>query len=428
MYSAGDDISAVVVDVGTCTTKSGYAGLDTPTVFPTSVGITYTYGKDGMVGSYQKAIGDGEDLDPDVKKTYYTGHNAISYKRQHMEIQSPLSEGLIKDWDAMEHIWSHAFHEQLNINPAEHPILLSEPAYNTRQIRERVSEIMFEKFHTPAVFISNNAVLTSFASCKATSLVVDSGGGVTTIVPVHDGYAIKNAVVKSNLAGNKLTEEYYRILSEKQIKILPYNLIKKQEIKPGEYSVTPIDMPDLTESFKKYHTLETIRDAKESAFRVSTSFLGEDISTVATVPYELPDGNLLEVGSDRFHIPELIFNPIPLNDLEKPATPYQSLQKMIYESVEKSDSDIRKELIANLVVSGGNTLFQGFSDRLYYELGELSHAFGKVKVVTPNVTERKYSVWIGGSILGSLGSFQQMWMSKSEWEEFGRPLVEKKCP
>ncbi|EFA84276.1 actin-like protein 6A [Heterostelium album PN500] len=425
MYGGGDDVSAVVLDVGTSYSKGGYAGEDSPkAIFPTDVGVTYTSGKDGMVGSREQGIGEDQDMDQDVKKTYYIGTNSITYKRPHMEIQNPLQDGLIKDWEAMEKIWNHAFRERLNINPNEHPILLAEPSFNTRQIREKVAELMFEKFHTPALFISKNAVLTSFASCKASSLVLDSGGGMTSIVPVHDGYAIKNAIIKSNLAGNKLSSEYYRVLSQKNIRINPHNLIKKTEIKHPEYNVSVIESPELTESYRRYVSLETIRDLKESSFRVSNGAVGDDIN-IATVPYELPDGNLLEVGSDRFQIPELMFNPTSLND---ETNNYLPLPKMIYDSVEKCDTDIRKELIANLLLSGGNTLFQGFSDRLYMELGDLSQAFGKVKFVVPSANERKYSVWIGGSILGSLGTFQQMWMSKSEWEEFGRPLVEKKCP
>ncbi|GAM25133.1 hypothetical protein SAMD00019534_083080 [Acytostelium subglobosum LB1] len=430
MYSGGDDVSSIVLDVGTSTVKGGYAGEDSPkAIFPTDIGVVFTAGTDeSTVGVNQQAIGESEEPDPAAKRTYYVGTNAVTYKRPHMHIQSPLQDGLIKDWDAMEHIWNHAFRYRLNTNPNEHPILLAEPSFNTKQIREKMSEIMFEKYHTPALFLSKNAVLTAFASCKASALVMDSGGGMTSVVPVHDGYVIKNAITKSNLAGNRLTDEYYRILSQKNIRINPHNLIKKVEVKQGEYSVTNIDIPDLTESYKKYVSMEIVRDLKETSFRVSNGQVGEDLH-IATVPYELPDGNLLEVGSDRFQVPENMFNPTPLNEQQEGSNHrYVPLPKMIYESVEKCDTDIRRELIANLIISGGNSLFQGFSDRLYMELGDLSASFGKVKFVVPNVNERKYGVWIGGSILGSLGTFQQMWMSKSEWEEYGRPLVEKKCP
>jgi len=438
MYGGGDDVSAIVVDVGSFSTKGGYAGEDTPkAVFPTDIGVVFTNGKDGTVGVSQQGIGENQDIDPDVKKNYYVGTNAITYKRPHMEIMNPLSDGLIKDWDAMEQIWNHTFHERLNINPSDHPILLAEPSFNTRQIREKVAEIMFEKYHTPALFIAKNAVLSSFASCKASSLVLDSGGGMTSIVPVHEGYVFKQGIVKSNLAGNRLTEEYYRVLSSKNITINPTNLIKKVEIKPGEFSITPINMPQLTESYRRYVTLETIRDLKETSCKVSdTQYLGEDFN-IAQIPYELPDGNLLEIGSDRFQIPELLFNPAPLNESmmntdttggDQPQQ-YQGLAKMVLDSLERCDTDIRKEMIGNLVLAGGNTLFGGFQDRLIREISEVSNSHNKAKLVqNQSNDQKKFSVWIGGSILGSLGTFQQMWIGKSEWEEFGRPLVERKCP
>ncbi|KAM9999302.1 hypothetical protein ACTFIZ_002846 [Dictyostelium cf. discoideum] len=437
MYS-GDDVSAIVIDVGTFSTKGGYAGEDSPkAVFPTDIGVVYK-NENETVGTGDSEMGEKDDSEP--KRTYYCGTNGITYRRPHMEIINPLSDGLIKNWDAMEQIWNHTFYERLHINPIEHPILLAEPTYNTRAIREKVTEIMFEKYHAPALFIAKNAVLSSFASSKASSLVLDSGGGMTSVTPVFEGFVVKNGIVKSNLAGNRLTEEYYRILSSKNITVNPINLIKKVEIKTGEFGITPYNIPTLTESYKRYVTLETIRDLKETSCRVSdTKDLGEDIN-IAQVPYELPDGNLLEIGSDRFQIPELLFNPTPLNEqilnnnnnangenttpvVQQPQ--YQGLGRMIIESLEKSDTDIRKELISNLIITGGNTLFAGFQERLVRDISEIS--YNKPKIVA-NQTEKKNSVWIGGSVLGSLGTFQQMWMSKSEWEEFGRPLVEKKCP
>ncbi|KYR00978.1 actin-like protein 6A [Tieghemostelium lacteum] len=443
MYCGGDDLSAIVIDVGSFSTKGGYAGEDTPKdIFPTDVGCVFTDKDGNYVGSHQQGIGENQDIDIDVKKSYYTGTNSITYKRVGMDIINPLQDGLIKDWEAIEHIWNHTFHERLIINPGDHPILLAEPSFNSRSIREKVSEIMFEKYQVPALFISKNAVLSSFASCKATSLVLDSGGGMTSVVPVHEGYVLKNAIVKSNLAGNRLTEEYYKILNQKNIIVNPINLIKKVEIKPGEFHVTPLQIPGLTESYKRYVTLETIRDLKETSCRVADSSQLSEEMHISQVPYELPDGNLLEIGSDRFQIPELLFNPQPLNinnnnhmntdtnnnngnnDIHHQT--YQPLSKMVIESIEKCDSDVRKEIFQNTILTGGNTLFSGFHDRLLRDISEQSFTL-KPKIV-PNLIERKNSVWIGGSILGSLGSFQQMWMSKSEWEEYGRPLVEKKCP
>ena len=91
----------------------------------------------------------------------------------------------------------------------------------------------------------------------------------------------------------------------------------------------------------------------------------------------------------------------------------------------KCDLDIRRDLYSNIVMSGGSTMFAGISERLAKELQGLAPAAMKVKVVAP--PERKYSVWIGGSILSSLSTFQQMWISKAEYDESGPSIVHRKC-
>ena len=91
----------------------------------------------------------------------------------------------------------------------------------------------------------------------------------------------------------------------------------------------------------------------------------------------------------------------------------------------RCDVDIRKDLYANVVLSGGTTMFLGIGERMTKELTALAPSTMKIKVVAP--PERKYSVWIGGSILSSLSTFQQMWISKGEYDEFGPTIVHRKC-
>jgi len=93
--------------------------------------------------------------------------------------------------------------------------------------------------------------------------------------------------------------------------------------------------------------------------------------------------------------------------------------------VMKCDVDIRKDLYANTVLSGGTTMFAGIGERMDKELVALAPPTMKIKVVAP--PERKYSVWIGGSILASLSTFQQMWISKQEYDESGPSIVHRKC-
>ena len=135
--------------------------------------------------------------------------------------------------------------------------------------------------------------------------------------------------------------------------------------------------------------------------------------------YELPDGQVITIGNERFRCPEALFQPSFLG-LEA-----AGIHETTYNSIMKCDLDIRKDLYGNIVMSGGSTMYPGISDRMQKEITALAPSSMKVKIVAP--PERKYSVWIGGSILASLSTFQQMWISKQEYDEAGPSIVHRKC-
>jgi len=135
--------------------------------------------------------------------------------------------------------------------------------------------------------------------------------------------------------------------------------------------------------------------------------------------YELPDGNVITVGNERFRCPEVLFQPQFIG-MES-----AGIHETTYNSIMKCDIDIRKDLYANIVLSGGTTMYEGIAERITKEITNLAPPSMKIKVVAP--PERKYSVWIGGSILASLSTFQQMWISKEEYEESGPGIVHRKC-
>ena len=135
--------------------------------------------------------------------------------------------------------------------------------------------------------------------------------------------------------------------------------------------------------------------------------------------YELPDGQVITIGNERFRCPEALFQPSFLG-LEA-----AGVHETTYNSIMKCDLDIRKDLYGNIVMSGGSTMYPGISDRMQKEITALAPSSMKVKIVAP--PERKYSVWIGGSILASLSTFQQMWISKQEYDEAGPSIVHRKC-
>ncbi len=135
--------------------------------------------------------------------------------------------------------------------------------------------------------------------------------------------------------------------------------------------------------------------------------------------YELPDGQVITIGNERFRCPESLFQPAQLG------MEHSGIHETTFNSIMKCDVDIRKDLYANTVLSGGTTMFPGIADRMQKEMTALAPPTMKIKIIAP--PERKYSVWIGGSILASLSTFQQMWISKQEYDDSGPGIVHRKC-
>lgn len=176
-------------------------------------------------------------------------------------------------------------------------------------------------------------------------------------------------------------------------------------------------------SFTTTAEREIIRDLKEKICFVSSDF-DRDLAISSSnnsfeKNYELPDGQVITLGNERFRCPEAMFQPSFLG-MES-----TGIHETTYNSIMRSDMDIRKDLYANIVLSGGSTMFAGIGDRIQKEIGALAPASMKIKIIAP--PERKYSVWIGGSILASLTTFQEMWISKNEYDESGPVIVHRKC-
>jgi len=372
-----EDMTPCVVDNGSGMVKAGLAGEDAPSnIFGSIVGKPKHTGI--MVGMEQKDA--------------YVGDEAQA-KRGILLLSYPIAHGIITSWDDMEKIWHHCFYNELRISPEDHPILLTEAPRNPKSNREKMISMMFETFNAPGTYIQIQAVLSLYASGRTTGIVMDSGDGVSHTVPIYEGYSMPHAVERLDLAGRSLTEYLVKILNYRG------------------------------HSFTTTAEKEIVREIKEQLCYVAQDYESEIKKSEDTdeceMSYELPDGNSISIGRERFQCPEALFNP-SMTGKEAPG-----IQTITYDSIMKADLDIRKDLYQNVVLSGGTTMYEGIGERMTKEIQALAPSSMQVKVIAP--PERKFSVWIGGSILSSLSTFASSWITRDEFDEVGPSIVHIKC-
>jgi actin-related protein 4 len=391
-----------------------------------------------------------------------------------MEIANPIGkDGNVEDWDVASKIWEYSVTSRLtSLKPGaasthglnddngdldakmegmddlerqldENPLLMTETSWNTTKNRERAIELVMESWGSPAFWMARNSVLSAFAGGKASALVIDVGATTVSVVPVHDGIVLKKGIQKSNLAGNWLSGQIRSALgtAEPPVDLTPHFMIaSKSQVDagaPAQVQYKNFAQPP-TASFRAFQEERVLTEFKESVVQVwsgggALNSSGPPGTTnedfIRSQPgrvFEMPDGSNRMWGIERYRVIEGMFDErgaLPsTSDLKGPTIP-----ELVKSSLANVDGDIRQHLLANVVVTGGTSMAFGFNDRLQQELLALWPS-AKVKIQAAGLTtDRRFGSWIGGSIIASLGTFHQMWISKKEYDEHGAGIVEKRC-
>lgn len=352
------DSLSIVLDIGSSWIRAGFSGEDSPRCqFPTIVSH--------YPGADDKTVGEE------------------ALMRQGLKMNYPIEWGVVVRWDDMERILRHAVTGKLGMTLEEHSVLLTEPAGTPKRNREKLTELMFDELHCPAICIENQSVLALMAAGRLTGLVVDLGGGISQSVPIYEGYNLPRGICHRGLDGEMLTQVLRTLLMQSGHSRLQSRVL--QEI-------------------------------KESLCYVALNFEQE---TVAPATFHLPDGRSIDIGKERCRCPEAFFQPTAVG------LDGQGIHEKIIDSIMKVDTSIQRDLFANIVLSGGSSLFSGLPERLEKELNRLVPTNSIAKVVAPK--ERQLSTWIGGSILSSSAAFEQRWIHKEDFEEVGPTIVHQKC-
>lgn len=386
----------VVCDNGTGFVKCGYAGANFPAhIFPSIVGRP-------IIRAVNK-IGD-----IDVKQKYcirdlMVGDEA-SKLRSMLEISYPMQNGIVRNWEDMCHVWDYTFgKEKMNINPKECKILLTEPPMNPIRNREKMIEVMFERYGFAGTYIAIQAVLTLYAQGLISGVVVDSGDGVTHICPVFEEYALPHLTRRLDVAGRDITMYLIKLL-----------LLRGY-------------------AFNHSADFETVRMLKEKLCYVGYDIETEEKlaleTTVVVESYTLPDGRVIKVGGERFAAPEALFQPHLIN------VESQGIAELVFNTIQAADIDIRSELYKHIVLSGGSTMYPGLPSRLEREIKQLylqrvlkndTSKLNKFKIKIEDSPRRKDMVFMGGAVLAEITKDRDsVWITKEEYEEKGLSVLKK---
>ncbi|MFX0093259.1 MAG: actin, cytoplasmic 2 [Candidatus Hodarchaeota archaeon] len=376
------------MDIGSHSIRLGFAGENRPQlVFPTLIGYP----------KYSSLLPDLETIIDNQIHEYYIGEETRPL-RGILRLINPVECRLIVDWDAMEKIWHHIFYYILRIEPSVHPVLLTESPLNPARNREKMAEILFERFHVPAICISTSAALSLYASGRTTGLVIDIGKNILHIVPIKKGVPITQAIKRLEIGGQDITKYLYRLLLERSIQAFGYTF--SHPLNGVSY--------ELAQDVKERCCYVALDPEKELRLAETDSRIERQIYL------RLMESNLT-ISLERFLAPEVFFQQEVMDRSTQP------LHKAVNESIQKCDIALQSALYRNIVLSGGSSQFPGLGERLHNELTKLVPKTIGIRIIAP--PERKLTAWIGGAMLASHKTFPNICLRDKEYREQGSEII-----
>jgi len=384
-------MSVIVCDNGTGFVKCGFSGSNFPAaIFPSMVGRPIMRFEETVINNIQI-------------KDIMVGDEAQKLRNM-LQITYPLENGIVRNWEDIQYVWDYTFFEKLKINPKDSKILLTEAPMNPKKNREQMVSVMFEKYGFKGVYIGIQAVLVLYAQGLLTGVVVDSGDGVTHIIPVFDGFALPHLTKRLDVAGRDITRHLIKLL-----------LLRGY-------------------AFNRTADFDTVRQIKEKLCYVGYNLEMEKRlaleTTVLVEPYTLPDGRVIRVGAERFEAPEILFNPSFIG-LEA-----KGMAEQLFNTIQAADIDTRVEFYQHIVLSGGSSMYPGLPSRLEKELKEMylekvlkgdESRLKKFKLRIEDPPRRKHMVFLGGAYLAEImKNKENFWITKKEYDEQGVACL-KKC-
>jgi actin-related protein 2 len=323
------------------------------------------------------------------------GDEAAPY-RALLDIRYPIAEGKIQNWEDFSALWEYSFKQRMGIKDlSDKKILVTEAALNPKKNREKMAEQIFEKHGFGGCMFESQAILSLMCEGHNTGIVVDSGDGVSHVIPVVDGYIQDHAIRRLNLAGRHVTNYLVRLLMQSGY------------------------------AFNSSADFETVKEIKEHLCFVSYDIEKDKKLALETTlldkEYVLPDNSIIKVGRERYQAAECLFNP-SLAGVEDAGIAHKT-----YDSLSVCEMDHFLPLTQNIIMTGGTTMFPGLSTRMYKELAAIMTAekykgdasrVAKTGMTVHDPPRRKHAVFIGGSFLAT-GSEDKQWISKAAWQEKG---------